>query len=85
MVINRAEWYTSVPENLPIYVVSGGEDPVGNYGKGIKEVYQNLIDSKHTNVSMKLFEGDRHEILNESNKAEVYKNILDWINGAIEN
>ena len=85
VVINRAEWYTSVPENLPIYVVSGGEDPVGNYGKGIKEVYQNLIDSKHTNVSMKLFEGDRHEILNESNKAEVYKNILDWINGAIEN
>lgn len=83
VVINRADWYTAVPENLPIYLVAGDADPVGNYGKGIKEVYQGLIDSKHNDVVMKLFTGDRHEILNEKNKKEVYKSILDWINTVV--
>lgn len=83
MVVNRPEWYTSVPAGLPIYLISGAEDPVGNYGKGVKEVYNNLIDSKHTDVSMKLFPHDRHEILNEENSPEVYKNITDWIESII--
>lgn len=83
VVINRADWYTAVPENLPIYLVAGDADPVGNYGKGIKEVYQGLIDSKHNDVVMKLFKGDRHEILNERDKKEVYKSILDWINTVV--
>lgn len=83
VVINRPDWYTHMPQNLPIYLISGEEDPVGNYGKGIKQVYHNLIDSKHTDVSMKLFSGDRHEILNEKDKNDVYRNIVAWINTVI--
>ena len=83
VVINRPDWYTSVPQNLPVYLIAGDEDPVGNYGKGIKQVYLNLIDSKHTDVSMKLFSGDRHEILNEKDKDDVYRNVVAWINTVI--
>lgn len=79
VVINRSDWYTSVPQNLPVYLISGEDDPVGNYGKGVKQVYHNLIDTKHTDVSMKLFSGDRHEILNEKDRSDVYKTITDWI------
>lgn len=82
-VINRPDWYTSVPSELPIYLISGSDDPVGNYGKGIREVYRNLVDSKHSDVSIKLFENDRHEILNETDRAEVYKRVLDWINTVV--
>lgn len=78
--INRPDWFTSVRCDLPIYLIAGDADPVGNYGKGIKEVYHNLVDTKHTDVSIKLFSGDRHEILNEKDKADVYRNILAWVN-----
>lgn len=83
VVINRADWYTTVPVDLPMYLVAGDADPVGNYGKGIREVYQGLIDSKHNDVVMKLFTGDRHEILNEKDKKEVYQSILGWINTVV--
>lgn len=83
VLVNRSDWYTSVPHNLPIYLIAGDEDPVGNYGKGIRQVYSNLIDTKHTDVSMKLFSGDRHEILNEKDKDDVYHNVVAWINTII--
>lgn len=82
-VINRSEWFTSVPCELPIYLIAGAADPVGNYGKGVEEVYRRLIDTNHTDVSIMLFDGDRHEILNEKDKAEVYNNVLLWINSVI--
>lgn len=84
VTINRSDWYTSVPLELPIYLIAGEDDPVGNYGKGVKEVYNYLVDTKHTDVSIKLFSGDRHEILNEKDKNDVYKNILSWLNTVIE-
>lgn len=82
-VINRDNWYTSVNEHLPILLIAGSEDPVGDYGRGVKQVYRKLIDAKHSDVSIKLFSGDRHEILNEKDKNEVYKTIVDWINTII--
>ena len=78
-LINRPEWFENVPQNLPIYLIAGDEDPVGSYGKGVKQVYNYLVDTKHTDVSLKLFNGGRHEILNEKNKDDVYKNIISWI------
>lgn len=80
--ISKKEWYTSVPTRLPIFIISGDADPVGNYGKGIEEVYNKLIDSKHSDVTMKLYKG-RHEILNESIKAEVYADVTKWIDGVL--
>ncbi len=83
VVINRQDWFTSVPLNLPIYLISGDADPVGAYGKGVKQVYGNLIDANHTDVSMKLFSGDRHEILNEKDNNDVFRNVLSWIETVI--
>lgn len=84
VIINRPDWYTSVPQELPVYLIAGEEDPVGNYGKGVKEVYQGLVDSNHSDVAIKLFSSDRHEILNEKDKSDVYKNVLSWLSTIIE-
>lgn len=59
--------------------MSGDMDPVGNYGKGVKEVYQKLLDTGHKNVTLKLYPEARHEILNEINKQEVYDDLDKWI------
>lgn len=76
---NSSDWYSRVPKDIPILVVSGAMDPVGNYAKGIKEVYDGLISSGHIKAEIKLFPDGRHEILNETNKAEVYDYIAAFI------
>ncbi|PKM93352.1 MAG: alpha/beta hydrolase [Firmicutes bacterium HGW-Firmicutes-1] len=65
---------------IPLLFVSGASDPVGFNSEGVKKVV-NLYEAfgYGENVSLKLFDGCRHEILNEINKEEVYYYILDWI------
>ena len=82
--VNNYEWYTKVPKELPILLIAGAEDPVGNYGKGVKEVYDKLANTGHTDVTMKLYKDDRHEILNEFDKETVYTDVLDFINSKIK-
>lgn len=69
-----------IKKDLPVLLVSGANDPVGNNGKGVKKVYDNLIKTEHTNVEMKLYEDCRHEILLEKNKEEVQQFIIDFLN-----
>lgn len=78
--ISKDSWYAALPQNLPVLLISGAMDPIGNYGKGVREVYRRLQDTGHRNVQMKLYDGARHEILNETNRKEVYADILDFLN-----
>lgn len=70
---------TRTNKELPIYIISGSKDPVSSYGKEIKTLYDFYIKLKFKDVSFKLYEGGRHEILNEINKEEVYKDIINWL------
>ncbi|NLA25148.1 MAG: alpha/beta hydrolase, partial [Bacteroidales bacterium] len=70
----------NIPKDLPIFIVSGDDDPVGNYGKGVKKVFGLYEKAGLKNLEMKLYEGARHEILNETNREEVYADILNWLN-----
>lgn len=65
--------------DLPIYFLAGDADPVGDYGKGVVRAYNSFLKAGLTDVSLKLYHGARHEILNETNKAEVYADILAWL------
>lgn len=81
MAVNSREWAGKVPAGVPIYLVAGEEDPVGNYGKGVREVYERLRAAGKTDTRLKLYPGKRHELLNESNREEVYADILNCLNG----
>lgn len=76
---NSDAWYAGVPKDAALLVISGAMDPVGEYSKGINQVGDKLRQTGHTNVTVKLYDDARHEILNEINKAEVYNDILAWI------
>ncbi len=76
--VSQKSWYNEVYDKLPILVISGEDDPVGTYGKGIKEIYNNLIAAGKKDVTIKLYPGMRHEILNEVNKTQVYEYIASW-------
>lgn len=68
-----------IPNNLPIYIISGENDPVGNHGKGIKKLYNKFKDVGIENVDYKLYSDCRHELLNELNNSEVYDDVHDWL------
>lgn len=68
-----------IPKNLPILLVAGEKDPVGNYGKGVKQVYHVLEKAGIKDLNMKLYPEDRHEILNELDYKTVYQDLLEWL------
>lgn len=69
-----------VPLDLPIYIMSGDKDPVGKNGKGVLRLKDRYVNLGVKKVSCKLYEGGRHEMLNEINKEEVIKDIISWLN-----
>lgn len=72
-----------IRKDLPMFIVSGEDDPVGNYSKGVKTVFSNYKKLGITNIQMKLYKKNRHEILNELNRSQVYKDLGDWILGQV--
>ena len=68
-----------IPKTLPILVVSGQNDPVGEFGKGPKIVAQTYRETGIQDVTLQLFPDDRHEILNELDKEAVDQYLLKWI------
>lgn len=69
----------NVPKNLPILFMSGSDDPVGNYGKGVEQAYDAFYKEGITNTEMVLYHGGRHEMLNEIERENVFEDIDTWI------
>lgn len=69
-----------IPKELPVLFMSGMEDPVGNYGKGVEKAYDDFYKAGITNSEIVLYHDGRHEMLNETERAAVYEDVLFWIN-----
>ena len=75
---NTDEWFSSVAKKMPILLTSGEDDPVGDYGKGIR-ICEEKLKTNGASVVTKLYPNNRHEILNDSCREEAIKDILDFI------
>jgi alpha-beta hydrolase superfamily lysophospholipase len=82
--VNLLKNIKKVPKNLPIFLISGEEDPVGNFTKGVMKVFNDYKKSGIRDLNYKFYPGLRHEILNETNRQEVYNDIMTWLNKHIE-
>ena len=78
-VLTRKDSIARIPKELPILFVSGEDDPVGAFGKGVIKVYEKYKSAGIHNLSIHLYKGDRHEILNEVNRKDVYEDLRRWI------
>ena len=76
--VSGIQWAGRMPKDRPCLLVSGNMDPVGNYGEGVKEVF-GWMKEAGLPVEMKLYEGARHELLNETNREEVFADLFTWI------
>ncbi len=77
--LNKKENLDKMPKSLPVHFISGDMDPVGDYGEGVRKAYEGFKKAGMERVSMKLYPGGRHELLNEKNKIQVYEEIYPWI------
>lgn len=74
--------YKKLRKDLPLLIISGADDKVGGDGKLVKK-----LDAKYRklglNPTLKLYEGARHEILNEINKTEVYEDVINFVKSCL--
>ena len=73
------EYAQKLNKDLPVYIYSGSDDQVGKNGKGVTKLYNYYKDVGVKDLSLKLYEGGRHEMLNEVNRDEVYDDVLAFL------
>lgn len=87
---NTRAWYRTLDTSLPVLLIAGEMDPVGNFGKGVTQVYHRMQRAGLLDVSCRLYPQARHELLNEINYGAVQEDILHWLeehlaeNGALD-
>lgn len=77
--IHKKENISMIPKNLPILILSGDKDPVGKNGKGVSQVFQSLKNIGIKDIQLSLYPDGRHEMLNETNRHEVYRDLINWM------
>ena len=74
-----------IRQDLPIYLFSGSEDPVGQQLEGVRLLIDRYHQAGIRDINHHFYEGGRHEMLNEINRGEVQTNLLLWISAALHN
>ena len=77
--IQKQSNWEKTPKQLPILMIAGEEDPVGSYGKDVKKVYKKYQQLGCNHIELKLYQDDRHELVNELDREVVYADISQWI------
>lgn len=81
--IHTKENLNNIPKELPVRIISGTMDPVGNYGEGVLNLVETMKNLNIKDLSYKLYKGARHELTNEINKQEVADDVIEWLNSHV--
>lgn len=76
----RKNDFININKNLPLFIISGKKDPIGVYGVSVKKLFYFYKNLGFSNIYFKLYENDRHELLNEIDRKNIYFDICHWIN-----
>ncbi len=77
-VVNSKQWFYSINKKMPILLISGKDDPVGDYGKGVFAVFKKLKVSG-ADVQLKLYRDNRHELLDDTARDKVISDIMSFL------
>lgn len=77
--VEKKESIFMIPKTLPILFASGTDDPAGDFGKGVRKIYEQYRAAGLKDVALRLYAGDRHELLNETDRQEVYQDLFQWL------
>jgi len=76
--ISNPKNVAKVPKEMPLYLFAGDRDPVGDFGKGMKNLYDAYKRAAIFDVRLKLYPEARHETLNETNRQDVMNDFIAW-------
>ena len=76
---NQEKYIKQIRKDLPVLLISGSEDPVGDAGIGVKRVYRQYKKAGLEDVTIRLYEGDRHELINEFDRENVFTDVWEWV------
>ena len=76
--LKRFAKYECKNPTLPVFSISGVEDPVTGGTKGLADTIQTLKKIGYQNVESKVYDGMKHEVINEKGKEQVYQDILGF-------
>ena len=76
--VHQPKNLSKTPKNLPILMMSGSDDPVGNMGRAIRKLHKLYRQYTHQ-ADVKVYDEARHELLHELDKDRVYRDLLDWL------
>lgn len=76
--VSKKNWAGKIRKDLPVLIISGEQDPVGDFGAGVQTVFARLHEAGVEDLTLTLYEGMRHEILNEKDRQKVYDDLLEW-------
>lgn len=79
--MEKKESIFMIPKTLPILMAAGTDDPVGNFGKGVRRIYEKYQAAGIQDITLQLYNGDRHEILNETDKEQIFEDMYEWMEG----
>ena len=82
--IYKREFTKKIRKDMHILIISGADDPVGAFGKGAKSLEKMYKKLHISDVQSKVYDGMRHEILNENEKEKVYADVLEFLNKEVE-
>lgn len=81
--VSDKKWADGVPKSLPVLFFAGDMDPVGSYGKGVRQIYDRMIAAGCKRAQLKLYPGGRHEMHQELNRDEVFADIMTFLEDAL--
>src|SRR6267378_2013359 len=73
-----------VPDDLPLYIFAGSDDPVGQRLEGVRVLIDRYCSAGLTSIAHDFYTGGRHEMLHETNRRDVITNLLVWMSGILE-
>jgi len=78
--INDRKNINKITKDMPVFIMSGTDCALGGFKKGVTKVYNSFLKAGLSDVEFKLYQGARHELINELNKDEVFEDIIAWLN-----
>lgn len=76
--------FEAVPRDLPVLLIAGEKDPIGDMGEGVKKVASVFERMNMQDVTVKLYPQDRHEIFNEEDREKVFEDVEAWMENHLE-
>jgi alpha-beta hydrolase superfamily lysophospholipase len=76
---NNEKNVAKLPKDLPLLIISGSMDPVGDWGKGVRKVYDLYKENGFSDIQLVMVDGARHELLNETDRKKTMNLLQKWI------